>query len=148
MLVSKWVPYDAMLLQNALPDVLCVVQVALEGAVSKKAALNSLAQGNLPQASPFPLLVCVFQSDVSQHQHSSPAFLLPLCSGSLPTCVTLNSCWCPLWLLSAHILAPFITMCQSSLAACKLRLTCSTESKRSAARCHRAPSGCRHKQAS
>jgi len=47
MLVSKWVPYDAMLLQNALPDVLCVVQVALEGAVSKKAALNSLAQGNL-----------------------------------------------------------------------------------------------------
>ena len=52
MLVSKWVPYDAMLLQNALPDVLCVVQVALEGAVSKKAALNSLAQGNLPQVSP------------------------------------------------------------------------------------------------
>ncbi len=41
-----------MLLQNALPDVLCVVQVALEGAVSKKAALNSLAQGNLPQVSP------------------------------------------------------------------------------------------------
>ena len=36
-------------LQNALPDVLCVVQVALEGAISKKAALNSLAQGNLPQ---------------------------------------------------------------------------------------------------
>lgn len=36
-------------MQNALPDVLCVVQVALEGAVSKKAALNSLAQGNLPQ---------------------------------------------------------------------------------------------------
>ncbi|KAA6428370.1 MAG: N-acetyltransferase 10 [Trebouxia sp. A1-2] len=39
--------------QNALPDVLCVVQVALEGAVSKKAALNSLAQGNLPQVSPW-----------------------------------------------------------------------------------------------
>ena len=36
-------------LQNALPDLLCVVQVALEGAISKKAALNSLAQGNLPQ---------------------------------------------------------------------------------------------------
>lgn len=35
-------------LQNALPDVLCVVQVALEGAISKKAAMNSLAQGNLP----------------------------------------------------------------------------------------------------
>ena len=39
--------YDVM--QNAMPDVLCVVQVALEGAISKKAALNSLAQGNLPQ---------------------------------------------------------------------------------------------------
>lgn len=37
------------MLQNALPDLLCVVQVALEGAISKKAALNSLAQGNLPQ---------------------------------------------------------------------------------------------------
>ncbi|DBA78245.1 TPA: hypothetical protein ACH3X2_008199 [Trebouxia sp. C0005] len=40
--------------QNALPDVLCVVQVALEGAVSKKAALNSLAQGNLPQGDLIP----------------------------------------------------------------------------------------------
>ena len=40
-------------MQNALPDVLCVVQVALEGAVSKKAALNSLAQGNLPQVNLF-----------------------------------------------------------------------------------------------
>ena len=41
-------------MQNALPDVLCVVQVALEGAVSKKAALNSLAQGNLPQVCSSP----------------------------------------------------------------------------------------------
>lgn len=45
-------------MQNALPDVLCVVQVALEGAVSKKAALNSLAQGNLPQA----CFVCLLEA--------------------------------------------------------------------------------------
>ena len=51
-----------MVLQNALPDVLCVVQVALEGAVSKKAALNSLAQGNLPQ-------VCM-QTDTQTAQQS------------------------------------------------------------------------------
>ena len=69
-----------MLLQNALPDVLCVVQVALEGAVSKKAALNSLAQGNLPQVSPCPLL----ESDPNQLflNTSTSAFLLPLCPGS------------------------------------------------------------------
>ena len=69
-----------MLLQNALPDVLCVLQVALEGAVSKKAALNSLAQGNLPQVSPCPLL----ESDPNQLvlNTSTSAFLLPLCPGS------------------------------------------------------------------
>ena len=35
--------------QNALPDVLCVVQVALEGAISRKSAQASLAAGQLPQ---------------------------------------------------------------------------------------------------
>ena len=38
-------------LQNALPDILCVVQVALEGAISKEAALQSLAKGTLPSVS-------------------------------------------------------------------------------------------------
>lgn len=49
MSASKLPERGLVALQNALPDVLCVVQVALEGAISKKAALNSLAQGNLPQ---------------------------------------------------------------------------------------------------
>ena len=35
--------------QNALPDVLAVVQVALEGAISKRSAQASLAAGQLPQ---------------------------------------------------------------------------------------------------
>ncbi len=35
--------------QNALPDILCVAQVALEGAISKQAALASLSHGTLPQ---------------------------------------------------------------------------------------------------
>ena len=35
--------------QNIMPDVLAVVQVALEGAISRKAAQTSLAHGNLPQ---------------------------------------------------------------------------------------------------
>jgi len=37
------------LLQNVLPDILAVVQVALEGNVSKRSAVNSLARGELPQ---------------------------------------------------------------------------------------------------
>lgn len=36
-------------LQNALPDVLAVVQVALEGAISKRSVQASLAAGQLPQ---------------------------------------------------------------------------------------------------
>ncbi len=40
--------------QNALPDVLAVVQVALEGAISRAAALTSLAQGNLPAGDLIP----------------------------------------------------------------------------------------------
>ena len=32
-----------------LPDILAVVQVALEGNVSKRSAVNSLARGELPQ---------------------------------------------------------------------------------------------------
>lgn len=35
--------------QNVMPDVLAVVQVALEGAISRQAAQASLAHGNLPQ---------------------------------------------------------------------------------------------------
>jgi len=40
--------------QNALPDVLCVVQVALEGAISKKSAMTSLSQGVLPHGDLIP----------------------------------------------------------------------------------------------
>lgn len=43
--------------QNAMPDVLCVVQVALEGSISKKAAQASLAQGTLPQGDLIPWTV-------------------------------------------------------------------------------------------
>ena len=40
---------------NVMPDVLVAVQVALEGAISRKSAQQSLAHGNLPQVrlSPF-----------------------------------------------------------------------------------------------
>lgn len=64
----------ALLLQNALPDVLCVVQVALEGAVSKKAALNSLAQGNLPQV----MLMKHFHFDQSSILPSFPCLSCPV----------------------------------------------------------------------
>jgi GNAT acetyltransferase 2 len=37
--------------QNALPDILAVVQVALEGAISSASAQAALARGNLPQVS-------------------------------------------------------------------------------------------------
>jgi N-acetyltransferase 10 len=36
-------------MQNVLPDILAVVQVALEGNISKRTAMNSLARGELPQ---------------------------------------------------------------------------------------------------
>ncbi|CAG9461049.1 unnamed protein product [Pedinophyceae sp. YPF-701] len=39
---------------NALPDVLCVIQVALEGAISRDAARASLARGTLPQGDLIP----------------------------------------------------------------------------------------------
>ena len=78
-----------MLLQNALPDVLCVVQVALEGAVSKKAALNSLAQGNLPQVSPCPLPVSVPNQ---RFLNSSTPFQLSCCLCALVAYQLLPSC--------------------------------------------------------
>jgi N-acetyltransferase 10 len=34
---------------NALPEILCVLQVALEGAVSKQSAQANLSQGKAPQ---------------------------------------------------------------------------------------------------
>ncbi|KAF6255647.1 GNAT acetyltransferase 2-domain-containing protein [Scenedesmus sp. NREL 46B-D3] len=40
--------------QNALPDVLAVLQVALEGAVNTKLAASSLARGELPQGDLIP----------------------------------------------------------------------------------------------
>jgi N-acetyltransferase 10 len=43
--------------QNALPDVLCVMQVALEGAISRRAAAASLAAGHAPQGDLIPWIV-------------------------------------------------------------------------------------------
>ncbi|GAX72715.1 hypothetical protein CEUSTIGMA_g171.t1 [Chlamydomonas eustigma] len=43
--------------QNVLPDILCVVQVALEGKIGKKAALSSLSRGELPQGDLVPWTV-------------------------------------------------------------------------------------------
>ncbi|KAK9785019.1 hypothetical protein WJX73_005784 [Symbiochloris irregularis] len=43
--------------QNVMPDILAVVQVALEGAISRKVAQNSLAHGNLPQGDLIPWTV-------------------------------------------------------------------------------------------
>lgn len=40
--------------QSALPDILCVIQVALEGAISKQSAMTSLAQGKLPHGDLIP----------------------------------------------------------------------------------------------
>ena len=36
-------------MQNVLPDIMVVVQVALEGAISKRAASSSLSRGEMPQ---------------------------------------------------------------------------------------------------
>ena len=44
-------------MQNALPDILAVVQVALEGAISSANAQAALARGNLPQVSALVLLL-------------------------------------------------------------------------------------------
>jgi hypothetical protein len=44
----------ALLPQHSLPDVLGVAQVALEGAISARAAANSLARGELPQGDLIP----------------------------------------------------------------------------------------------
>ncbi len=43
--------------QNALPDIIAVVQVALEGAISKRAASHSLTAGKLPQGDLIPWTV-------------------------------------------------------------------------------------------
>ena len=43
--------------KNVLPDILVVVQVALEGAISKKAAASSLARGELPTGDLVPWTV-------------------------------------------------------------------------------------------
>lgn len=42
---------------NTLPDVLAVVQVALEGAISRRSAVNNLAKGELPQGDLIPWTV-------------------------------------------------------------------------------------------
>ena len=41
-------------LQNVLPDILCVIHVALEGKISKKSVMKSMSQGSLPQGDLLP----------------------------------------------------------------------------------------------
>jgi len=43
--------------QNGLPDILCVLQVCLEGEISKQSALRSLGEGNLPNGDMIPWTV-------------------------------------------------------------------------------------------
>ncbi|XP_024376532.1 RNA cytidine acetyltransferase 1 isoform X1 [Physcomitrium patens] len=40
--------------QNRMPDILCVLQVCLEGEISKQSALRSLSEGNLPNGDMIP----------------------------------------------------------------------------------------------
>ena len=129
-LVGKCVSHDAMLLQNALPDVLCVVQVALEGAVSKKAALNSLAQGNLPQVSP-----CV-SAPSQTFLKPSTSFLLSCCLCALaayqfvPSCTVAGDICSSCWRKSLLCSSP--SACPLQQPACKRLLTCCTELRQSA----------------
>ncbi|BDA49001.1 RNA cytidine acetyltransferase [Coccomyxa sp. Obi] len=48
-------PHDPTI--NAIPDILAVIQVALEGSVSKEAAMNTLALGQQPQGDMIPWTV-------------------------------------------------------------------------------------------
>jgi N-acetyltransferase 10 len=43
--------------QNALPDILCVLQVCLEGEISKQSAMKSLNEGNQPNGDLIPWTV-------------------------------------------------------------------------------------------
>jgi N-acetyltransferase 10 len=43
--------------QNALPDILCVLQVCLEGEISKQSAMKSLSEGNQPNGDLIPWTV-------------------------------------------------------------------------------------------
>ncbi|KAG0616549.1 hypothetical protein M758_5G124300 [Ceratodon purpureus] len=43
--------------QNRMPDILCVLQVCLEGEISKQSALRSLSEGNLPNGDMIPWTV-------------------------------------------------------------------------------------------
>lgn len=49
-------------LQSTMPDILCMVQVALEGAISKQSALASLAKGTLPSVYTLPKRILAFQT--------------------------------------------------------------------------------------
>lgn len=43
--------------QNCFPDILCVIQVALEGEISRASAQTALAAGQLPQGDLLPWMV-------------------------------------------------------------------------------------------
>ncbi|CAI9112679.1 OLC1v1013156C2 [Oldenlandia corymbosa var. corymbosa] len=44
--------------KNRLPDILCVIQVALEGQISRKSAIKSLSDGNQPSGDQIPWKFC------------------------------------------------------------------------------------------
>lgn len=51
--------------KNQLPDILCVIQVCLEGKISKKSAIKSLSQGHSPYGDQIPWKFCEqFQDNV------------------------------------------------------------------------------------
>ncbi|KAL5975491.1 hypothetical protein ACLOJK_019813 [Asimina triloba] len=44
--------------QNRLPDILCVIQVCLEGKISRESAMKSLSQGHQPYGDQIPWKFC------------------------------------------------------------------------------------------
>ncbi|OIW18193.1 hypothetical protein TanjilG_31313 [Lupinus angustifolius] len=44
--------------KNKLPDILCVIQVSLEGQISRQSAMNSLSEGHQPSGDQIPWKLC------------------------------------------------------------------------------------------
>ena len=63
--------------QNAMPEILCMVQVALEGAISKTIALQAVASGQLPQGDLIPWTIGNIDKSVKQRtDHKAVSCLL------------------------------------------------------------------------
>lgn len=88
-------------MQNALPDVLAVIQVALEGSISKRSAQASLAAGQLPQVRP-----------VAGRRPSCPRLHLHSASSVNPGAVLMPGRW-----LAAH-LPPLSSLSARMLPLC------------------------------